>query len=95
VHPLLRHLFNGNDIGIGVEVLRRVDHLREAAPGVLNEDIRQQQGERFMADQLARAPHRVSQAERRLLAGEADGAGLWEVLRQQRELGLLPALYQG
>ena len=48
-----------------------------------------------MADKLAGAPHGVTQAERRLLAREADGSRLGQVLRQQTELGLLAALRQG
>ena len=37
--------------------------------------VGQQQRERLVADDLARAPHRVAEAERRLLAGEARLAG--------------------
>ena len=56
-----------------------VDHLLEAARLVLHQHVGQQQRERLVADQLARAPHRVAEAERRLLAGEARGAGLRQV----------------
>ena len=42
---------------------------------MLHQHVGQQQRERLVADQLARAPDRVAEAERRLLAGEARGAG--------------------
>ena len=62
---------------------------------MLHQHVGQQQRERLVADQLARAPDRVAEAERRLLAGEADGAGIGQSFRQQSELGLLAALHQG
>ena len=47
-----------------------------------------------MADQFARAPHRMAETERRLLAGEAHGARFRQVLFEQRQLGVLAALGQ-
>ena len=92
VHALRRHFFDRDDVGVVVELVGGVDHLREAAALVLHQHVGQQQRERLVADQFARAPDRMAEAERRLLAGEAGGARLRQVLRQQRELGLLAAL---
>ena len=89
-----RHFLDRDDIGVVVEVLGGVDHLREAAARILHQHVGQQQRERLMADQFARAPDRVAEAERRLLAGEAEGARLRQILRQQREVRLLAALDQ-
>ena len=71
-----------------------LDHLREAAGLVLHQHVRQQQRERLVADQLARAPHRMAEAERRLLAGEARGAGRRQVAGEQLQVGGLVALLQ-
>ena len=54
-----------------VELARGVDHLPEAAALVLHQHVGQQQRERLVADEFARAPDRVAEAERRLLAREA------------------------
>ena len=54
--------------------------------------VRQQQCERFVADDLAGAPHRVPEAERRLLAGEARLTGARKLPRQLLQLLLLAAL---
>ena len=67
--------------------LRRVDHLREAAAIVLHQHVGQQQRKRLVADQLARAPHRVAQAQRQLLAREARRARPRQVARQRLEVG--------
>ncbi len=52
------------------------------------------QRERLVADQLARAPHRVAKPERLLLTREARGAGAGQVLRQELEIGFSLALAQ-
>ena len=83
------------NIGASVQVLRGIDHLRETATTVLNENVRQEQSKRFMTDELTRAPDRVAEAEWRLLTGKADSSRLGQIFRQQRELGLLAALHQG
>ena len=54
----------------------------------LHQHVGQQHGERLVADDVARAPHRVAEAERRLLAGEARLPGAEQVLRQRVEFGL-------
>ena len=73
---------------------RRIDHLRQAAALVLHQHVRQQQRERLVADQFARAPHRVAEPERLLLAGEAGRAGIGQILLEKFELGVLLALEQ-
>ncbi len=47
-----------------------------------------------MTDQLARAPHGMAEAERRLLAGEARRARFRQVFHQQREVRRLAAFLQ-
>src|SRR5262249_50917346 len=54
-----RHLLDRDDIRALAEVARRVDHLRQAAAVVLYQHVRQQQRERLVAYELARAPHRM------------------------------------
>ena len=90
-----RHLLYCKDIGVVVEVLGGVDHLGEAAALMLHQHVGQEQRERLVADQFARAPDRMAEAERRLLAGEAEGARLRQILRQKRQVRLLAALNQG
>jgi len=68
--------------------------LREAAGGVLHQHVGQQQRERLVADDVTRAPHRVAEAERRLLAREAGLACGGQVARELFELGVLVALAQ-
>ncbi len=71
-----------------------VDHLGEAAALGLHQHVGQQQRERLVADELARAPHRVAEAERQLLAGEARLPGARQIARQELEVGLALALGQ-
>jgi len=59
-----RHFFHREDIGVVVEVLGGIDHLGEAAGLMLHQHVGKQQRERFMADQFARAPDGVTEAER-------------------------------
>ena len=53
--------------------------------------VRQQQRERFITDELARAPHGVAEAKRCLLAGEAGLAGGWLIAGEFGQLSLLIA----
>ena len=62
---------------------------------MLHQHVRQQQRERLASDQLARAPHRVAEPERLLLAGEAGRAWRRQILRQQLEIGAFLPLAQG
>jgi hypothetical protein len=48
-----------------------------------------------VSDQFARAPHRVAEAERHLLAGEARLPGAGQVARQELEIGRALAFRQG
>ena len=48
-----------------------LDHLGEAGPRAVMQHVGQQQRERLVADDVARAPDGVAEAERRLLAREA------------------------
>jgi hypothetical protein len=65
-----------------------VDHLGEATALGLDQHVGQEQRERLAADELAGAPHRMPEAERQLLAGEARLPGSRQVARQQLEVGL-------
>ena len=67
-----------------------LDHLGEAA-GVADH-VGEEDGEGLVADDLARAPDRVAEAERLLLAGEADGAGRRPLAHQLVEGRLLVAV---
>jgi hypothetical protein len=86
VHPLRRHLLDCDDVGIGVELVRRLDHLRKAAGIVLHQHVGQQQRERLVAHELARAPHPVAETQRQLLAGEARRAGSRQIARKKLEI---------
>ena len=81
-------------LALRVEVLGGVDHLRQAAARILHQHVRQHDSERLVADQFARAPDGVAEAERRLLAGEAGAAGAGQVGLQKFEVGLFAALDQ-
>ena len=76
-----RHFLHREDIGVVVEALGDVDHLGEAAARMLHQNVRQQQCKGLVADQFARAPDGVAEAERRLLAGKTKSARLGQVLR--------------
>ena len=54
---------------------------------MLHQHVGQQQRERLVPDQLARAPDRMAQAQGRLLAGKARGARSGQVARQDLEIG--------
>ena len=51
------------------------DHLRQAAGLGGHQHVGKEHRERLVADELARAPHRMAESERLLLAGEAHRAG--------------------
>ena len=85
------HFLHREQVGLVAELVGRRDHLREAARRVEHQFVRQQHRERLVADDVARAPDRVAEAERRLLAGEAHRAGFGLVARQNLLLGLLAA----
>jgi len=68
-----------------------LDHLLQAARRIEHQFIRQHHCKGLIADDLASAPHRVAEAERRLLPRKTHGAGVEMVLRQNLLLGLLCA----
>ena len=70
-----RHFLCADDVA--ADAVIGVDHLLEAAIALraLHELVGQQDGEGFVADDLARDPYGVAQAQRLLLAGEAGRAG--------------------
>ena len=92
VHAVGRHLLDRDDVRIVGQAARGIDHLRQAAALVLHQHVGQQQRERLVPDQLARAPHRVAEPERQLLAGEARGARSRQVARQRFEIVVALAL---
>ena len=94
IDALARHLLDGDHVGLLVQFPRRVDHLRKTAARVLHEHVRQQQCERLAADQFARAPHRVPEAERLLLARKAGRAGDRQILSHEFERRVLLPLQQ-
>ena len=62
---------------VAADLLVGVDHGREAALALaLMKHVRQQQREGFVSDDVARAPDRMAEPERRLLAREARLASL-------------------
>ena len=85
------HFFHRDQVGFVAELAGGLDHLLEAARRVQHQLVRQHHRERLVADDVARAPHRVAEAERRLLPGETHGAGFGLVARQDLHLGLLAA----
>src|SRR5258708_6505943 len=90
-----RDFLDRDDVGVVGKLLVGIEHLREAAALGLHQHIRQQQGERFIADDFARAPHRMSESKRLLLAGETGLAGARQVARQEFEIRAAIALRQG
>ena len=86
-----RHFLHRDQVRLPVELAGGLDHLRQATRLVQHQLVRQHHRERFVADDVARAPHRVAETERRLLTGEAHGAGLRLVARQHFHFGLLAA----
>jgi len=62
-------LLDGNDVG--TRPLVELDHTLHAATVGERDHVRQEQRERLVADDITRAPHRMAESERLLLAGEA------------------------
>ena len=79
---LHRHFLDGDDVAAGL--LIGFHHLLEDAGRGLEQHVGQQQREGLVADQLARAPDGVAEAERLLLAGEAGLAGLRQIALRAR-----------
>jgi hypothetical protein len=85
-----RDLLDGNDVA--TVTLVSCQHLLHAAAA---QHVRQQHGERLVTHNLAGTPHRVAEAEGRLLAGEAGLTGLRQILLQLLVGRSLPTLLQG
>jgi hypothetical protein len=83
---------HGDDVvaGFGVEI----DHGLHAALVGLHDHVGQEQRERLVADQVARAPDGMAETERNLLAGEAGLARARLQALKMRELVVLAALRQ-
>src|SRR6476620_6115275 len=92
VHAIGRHLLDRDDVRIVGQAARGIDHLRQAAALVLHQHVGQQRRERLVSDQLARAPDRVTEAERKLLAREAGGARSRQVAGERFEIVVALAL---
>ena len=73
VRLALRHRRDGDMVAAVLVV--GLDHLREARLAAVVQHVGEQQRERLVADDIARAPHGVPETERRLLAREARRAG--------------------
>src|SRR5215472_12490100 len=95
MNAIHRHFFDRNDIGIVGEPSAGIQHLCQAAALRLHQHIRQHQGERLVADEFARAPYRMAEPQRLLLAGEAGLSGARQIARQKFQLGAAIALRQG
>jgi hypothetical protein len=85
------HGFHRDQVGLFAELAGGLDHLRQAARRVQYQFVRQHDRKGFIAHDIARAPHRVAEAERRLLPRKTHCAGFGLVARQDFLLGLLPA----
>ncbi len=87
VDVLARHFFDRKHIA--AMVLIDFEHLLEATGPGMDQHVGQQQGEGNPADQLTRAPHRVAEPQRFLLAGKARLPGARQVGLEQRQLQIL------
>ena len=91
MREMVGYCFDRDQIGLLAELARGLDHLRQAARRVQHQFVRQHDRKGLVADDVARAPHRVAEAERRLLPGEARGAGCGLVACQNILFGFLVA----
>src|SRR5260221_1898849 len=89
---LARHIHDSHDVAAGLLV--DIDHLLEAGHVGEEEIVGEDDGEGLIADELARAPDGVAEAERLLLPRIGDLAGLGHPGMEGVELGLLAASAQ-
>src|SRR5277367_3188607 len=90
---LARDFDDRGEVAAGLAI--GVDHLRQAWRLTDHQIVGEQYGKRFVADQPARAPHGVAEAERHLLPGIGDLAGFWQPRLQLFEQIRLAPLAQG
>ncbi len=99
-HAVLVRLVRRNFLerqDVAAELVIGFDALHQAAAAAgagLGDHVREQDGEGLVADDVARAPDGVAEAERRLLAGEARRAGRRQVGHQGRVGAVLAAALQ-
>ena len=90
------NLFDRDDIPavllISSHALRQAPSAIQSGPG---HHVRQQDRERFGADNLARAPDRMAEAKGRLLAGEAGRAGCGKIGHKSVVFGLFATPLEG
>src|SRR4029453_16108999 len=90
LHLVVRHGFDREDVTAMLRI--GLDHLPEAAFALrLHQDVGEEQRERLVAHDLARAPDGVTKPERLLLASEARAPGIGQVGGQRLKLGGLAA----
>ena len=93
MHLIFRNRRDSDQIAALLVIGR--DHLRKAGMGTVMQHIGQQQSERFVADDLSRAPHGMAQSQRCLLPREARLTRSREIAGQKVEFIALAALGQG
>src|SRR6266850_135055 len=91
MREMRRHFFHRDQVGFITELAGGLDHLLEAARGIQHQLVRQYHREWLVADDVAGAPYRMAEAERRLLPREAHRPRLGLVARQDLHFGLLAA----
>src|SRR5882724_8548562 len=91
VREMRRHFFHRDQVGFIAELAGSLDHLLEAARGIQHQLVRQYHREWLVADDVAGAPYRMAEAERRLLPREAHRTRLGLVARQDLHFGFLAA----
>ena len=87
-----RHLDHRDEVAAGLAI--GLDHLRQARRVADHQIVGEQHGERLVANQTTRAPHGMAEAERHLLPGIGDLAGLGQPRLQLFEQVGLAALAQ-
>ena len=88
-----RHLDDRGEVAAGFAI--GLDHLGEAGYLADHQVVGEQHGKGLVADERARAPDRMAEAERGLLPGIGDLPGLGEPRFELREHVLLAAFAQG
>ena len=71
---LAGHLGHRHQVAAGLVI--GLDHLRQARRVAYHQIVGEQHGERLVADETARAPYGMAEAERHLLPGISDLPGL-------------------